>query len=287
VLVTGAKGQVAQDILFLSSFTPQLTFHFFTREQLDITSRQNVRNIIKKINPDYIINTAAYTKVDLAENESDKAYAVNAYALQNLAQEAIQSKIIHLSTDYVYHSSSIKPLKENSELNPQSVYAKSKLQGEVILRNAHPKYIIFRTSWVYGPHGHNFLKTILRLCKERSTLKIVDDQIGSPTYTLDLAQLILHFIISTENLGISPSAWNTIYNYSNEGALTWYEFAKTIISQAELKTKVIPIPSYLYPTLAKRPFYSVLDLEKIKNIPGVRVYNWKERITHCLERIVN
>jgi dTDP-4-dehydrorhamnose reductase len=287
VLVTGSNGQVAQDIFFLSSFTPELTFHFLDRKRLDITSRDNVKEIIKKISPDYIINTAAYTKVDLAEKESEEAYAVNAYALQNLAQEGLESKVIHISTDYVYHSSSGAPLKENAEVNPKGIYAKSKLQGEIILSNAHPNYIIFRTSWVYGPHGRNFLKTILRLSREKSTLMIVDDQIGSPTYTLDLAEMIIQFILNTEKNLIASSAWNNIYNYSNEGAISWYEFAKMIISQSQLKTVIEPIPTYKYPTPAKRPFYSVLNLDKIKNIPGVKVYDWKDRISDCLERIIN
>lgn len=287
VIVTGGSGQLAQSLLALSESYKNLDFLFLSRGDLDISDRKQVHEIFNKLKPDYIINTAAYTKVDLAETNPEKALAINAYALQNIGQEGKGARIIHLSSDYVYHSNTGIPLSEMAATEPKGVYAKSKLLGEQILKNSHSCYIILRTSWLYSENGHNFVKTILNLASNKDQLSIVDDQIGAPTYSRDLARTILQIVSGTETYKIFNKDWNQVYNYANTGQISWYTFAKQILQYAQLDIDLLPIKSYEYPTPAKRPPWSVMDTSKINQLPGVEIYDWKESLQQCLQRIIN
>lgn len=287
ILITGSDGQLGQELAEISNQFSSFNFIFKNRQSLDITNRQHCEYVLETYNPDFIINTAAYTKVDAAEVNEEEAMATNAYAMQNLGHAAKMSKIIHISTDYVYHSLGSLPLNEKSDLHPKSIYAKSKLKGEMILQSIHSNNIIIRTSWVYSKFGNNFVKTILRLAKEQDQIKIVNDQIGAPTYARDLAEAILKIITGTVNLKILPMHWNQVYNYANIAQISWYDFAREIIATINAETEVIPIKSYEYPTLANRPPWSVMDINKIRKLPGIELYPWKKSLKHCLERLIN
>ena len=287
ILVTGSNGQVGSEIKELSS-NYQYKFYFTDKKELDISNLQDVRKYIIENNIDTIINCAAYTAVDKAETDELNADLVNRKAVKKLAliSKELNIKLIHISTDYVFDGKNFKPYCEQFQTNPQGVYGKTKLDGEKEMININPKdSIIIRTSWVYSFYGNNFVKTMLRLGKEKDSLGVIFDQVGSPTYAKDLAKTILDIIpqLGTAN---SFGANNVqIYNYSNEGVISWYDFAKEIMKMAKLPCQINPIETYQYPTPAKRPHYSLLNKKKIKETFNIEVPYWKDGLDDCLKRL--
>jgi len=282
ILVTGADGQVGNELRQLAGKYPQYNFLFTNRNLLDITDRSQVDDYFNKNRIDIVINCAAYTAVDRAESEKEKAFSVNADAVLNLAVNCttFQIPFLHVSSDFIFDGKKRTPYTESDTPNPLGVYAESKRKGEELALAANPKTIVVRTSWVYSSFGHNFVKTMLRLGKEKPELRVVNDQTGSPTYALDLAKALLTIagkVDSVNQFGI--------FNYSNHGNITWYDFAKSILELKEINTPVIPIPTTEFPTPAKRPSYSVLDLSKIRLVYGVTVKDWKESLTECLQKL--
>ena len=281
ILITGSNGQLGSELKELSC-NYSYNFFFTTRKDIDITSKNSIKKYceINKINT--IINCAAYTAVDKAEDDINNAVLVNHQAVKNLAlvSNELNMKLIHISTDYVFDGTNYKPYCEAYQTNPNSVYGKTKLDGENEIININPKNsIIIRTSWVYSYYGNNFVKTMIRLGKEKSSLDVIFDQVGTPTYAKDLAQTILKVIPKINNDKIE------IYNYSNEGVLSWYDFAKEIIKMAKLDCKVKPIETYQYPTPAKRPHYSILNKSKIKQKFNIEIPYWKDGLDDCLKRL--
>jgi dTDP-4-dehydrorhamnose reductase len=236
----------------------------------------------------YCINCAAYTAVDKAESEKELAFSVNAGAPGILAKvcKKNNTKLVHISTDYVFNGASTVPYKEEYPTDPQSVYGASKLEGERKIIQTNPDSIIIRTSWVYSAFGKNFVKTMLKLMKEKQEISIVNDQIGSPTYAADLAEVIMQ-IIGKSSIHHSPLTTHGIYNYSNNGVISWYDFAIAIKELTGSHCKINPIPTSQYPTPAKRPAYSVLDKTKIQQAFGIKLKDWKESLAVCLQRIQN
>jgi dTDP-4-dehydrorhamnose reductase len=263
---------------------------FTTSQDLDITDFQKVKSFCIENDIKIIINCAAYTAVDKAETEQELADKINHLAVKNLAKISKEKniKLIHISTDYVFDGKNFKPYCEEHQTNPQSVYGKTKLAGEHAIQEINPKNaIIIRTSWVYSSCGSNFVKTMLRLGKEKEQLSVIYDQIGTPTYARDLAKAILEIIQhSTFNIQHS-STYVEIYNFSNEGVVSWYDFAKEIMKMAKIDCKIVPIETFQYPTPAKRPHYSLLNKAKIKDKFNIEIPYWKDSLQDCLKRILN
>ena len=281
ILVTGSKGQLGSEIKALSSNYPY-NFFFTDKEALDITKQESIKNFIKNNNINTIINCAAYTAVDRAESEIELANEINHLAVNYLAQISKEQniKLIHISTDYVFDGKNFKPYIERDSTNPQGIYGQTKLDGEKALQNINPKNsIIIRTSWVYSSFGSNFVKTMLRLGKEKENLGVIFDQVGTPTYAKDLAQTILDILSQIENNRVE------IYNYSNEGVLSWYDFAKEIMKISKIECNIYPIETKEYPTPAKRPHYSLLNKSKIKSTFNINIPYWKDGLDDCLKRL--
>ena len=280
ILVTGANGQLGKELRDLASAHPDVEFLFLSREDLPIHHFELVRNMFASFSPDYCINCAAYTAVDKAEQEAELAQIVNATSVGILAavSAAHDCRFIHVSTDYVYGGDASEPYTEDSPTAPTSVYGKTKLAGEQEAIENDPLALVIRTSWVYSYHGNNFVKTMMRLMKDRKEISVVNDQKGSPTWAADLASFILNII--------SQSQWHPgIYNYSNDGEITWYDFALEIKRLVDADCIVHPIPSSAYPTPAKRPAYSVLNKQKIKRVFGVDPESWKLSLEKCVSRL--
>lgn len=278
VLVTGASGQLGQSLQFVASQYPEMQFIFATSQDLDITSEERVSSFFETNKIDFCINTAAYTAVDKAESESEKAHLVNVIGPKNLAIACQKSNVtlIHISTDFVFNGSAEKPYLESDATNPIGVYGQTKLEGETEVTSNCEKHYIIRTSWVYSQFGNNFMKTMLRLAQDRTELNVVADQIGTPTNAVDLARAVLEIISFDSRL--SDIHNYGIYNFSNEGICSWYDFAVEIFKQNNITIKVNPIPTEAYPTPAKRPEYSVLDKSKIKSTFGITIKNWQEAL---------
>ncbi|WP_455755651.1 dTDP-4-dehydrorhamnose reductase [Sulfurimonas sp.] len=279
ILVTGSNGQVGSELRELSK-NYEHNFFFTDKESLDITNPHALTEFIELNNIEIIINSAAYTTVDKAEGEKDLADLVNHIAVKNLATISKDKniKLIHISTDYVFDGKAHMPYKEEDTTNPIGVYGKTKLNGENAMVSINPlNSIIIRTSWVYSSFGANFVKTMLKLGKDRDELGVIFDQIGSPTYARDLAKTILDIFPKIINKKVE------IYNYSNEGVLSWYDFAKEIMRMAKIDCKVNPIESKDYPTPVKRPHYSLLNKSKIKEKFGVSVPYYKDSLDECLK----
>ncbi len=272
ILITGANGQLGSEIKYLSQFH-NLSFLFTDIDELDIIRIDDVRVFFSSQKIDYVVNCAAYTEVDKAEEEKELAELVNHTAAQNLAiiSKEFKAKLIHISTDFVFDGNSSIPYTEKDKTNPISVYGTTKLAGEKAVLKYGGEIIILRTSWLYSSYGNNFVKTILRLSKERDSLGIVSDQIGTPTYARDLAETILHIIHS-------GNFQHGIYHYSNEGTASWYDFAKAIVEMAGLKCKIYPIETSQYPTPAKRPSFSLLNKSKIKSVYNINIPDWKKSL---------
>ncbi len=282
ILITGANGQLGNEMRIL--FPSYSQFEFFPTDiaELDLCDKVAVENFIIEKNIDYIVNCAAYTAVDKAEDELELCYEINRDAVENLALAASQrAKIIHVSTDYVFDGKGNRPYKETDPTHPQSVYGNSKKAGEDILLKNCKESIIIRTAWLYSSFGNNFVKTMIRLGNERDSLNVVADQTGTPTYAADLAQAIMHIIVrSEEKRSFIPG----IYHYSNEGVCSWYDFTLKIHELSGIKScKVSPITTEQYPTKAKRPMYSVLDKTKIKDTFDLQVSEWEESLKSCIK----
>jgi dTDP-4-dehydrorhamnose reductase len=281
ILVTGASGQLGQAIQHIASDYPGFEFIFASSQDLDITNQEQVNTFFDNNIIYFCINAAAYTAVDAAEVEIDKAEAVNIAGPRNLAQACKKHniKLIHISTDFVFEGTSTQPYLETDETYPLGVYGMTKLKGEVAVMYNMTDYFIIRTSWVYSQFGNNFMKTMLRLASERDSLNVVSDQIGSPTHAVDLAKTIMEIICHTErsrSANFQPKFG--IYNFSNEGTASWYDFALEIFRLNNISIELNPIPTEAFPTPAKRPKYSVLDKTKIKLTFNLEIRSWKEAL---------
>lgn len=278
VLVTGANGQLGQAIQSIVGKYPSIDFVFCSSSELNITDIINCETIFKKYKPQFCINAAAYTAVDKAESEPEKAFAINVIGAQNLAAvcKAHNTVLLHVSTDFVFDGLATQPYSEEAIPNPTGVYGETKLQGEQAIQNTWEKHFIIRTSWVYSQFANNFMKTMLRLASERDSLSVVSDQIGTPTNAVDLAECLLTII--TFDFRLSTFDCYGIYNFSNEDQCSWYDFAKEIFRVNNISINLQQIPTSAYPTPAKRPAYSVLDKSKIKKIFGVEIKNWEESL---------
>jgi len=279
ILVTGSNGQLGSELKELSQDYNYI-FYFTDRETLDISNESDIKKFIESNNINTIINCAAYTAVDKAESDEKSANSINHLAVKYLAQISKEKniKLIHISTDYVFNGEAFKPYLEDDMVNPNGIYGKTKLEGEKAMQAVNPSNsIIIRTSWVYSSFGTNFVKTMLQLGKERESLGVIFDQVGTPTYARDLGKAILDILPSIKSENVS------IYNYSNEGVLSWYDFSKEIMRMAKLDCKVNPIETSAYPTPAIRPHYSLLNKSKIKEKFGINIPYWKDSLDDCLK----
>lgn len=285
VLVTGANGQLGQSLQFIAGKYTDIDFVFCNSSTLDITNLTNVKQVFNQFKPNFCINAAAYTAVDKAESEPEKAHLINAIGPQNLAQICKETNciLLHISTDFVFDGTKKIPYTEEDQPNPTGIYGQTKLDGEKAIQNTFGNYYIIRTSWVYSQFGANFMKTMLRLVSERDSLSVVNDQIGTPTNAVDLAECLVKIIQTNCHPelveGQQPTTHNFgIYNFSNEGQCSWYDFAKEIFRVNNISINLLPIPTSSYPTPAQRPSYSVLDKSKIKSVFGVEIRQWKESL---------
>jgi dTDP-4-dehydrorhamnose reductase len=287
VLLIGAKGQVGQELQVTLPFLGEVIS--IGREELDLTNSEKISQLIREIHPDYLVNAAAYTAVDKAEIEPDLAYSINAIAPKIMAESAekIQAKFLHISTDYVFDGRKNTPYLETDLTNPLGVYGQSKLRGEEEIKTVNSQAIILRTAWVYGSYGKsNFVKTMLRLGKEREELKVVVDQVGSPTWSKDIATAITQLLINVDN----PTG---IYNFTNSGIASWFDLTKAIFEEAKISgiplkiQRVIPITTAEYPTPAVRPAYSVLSGQKISQQLGYIPPYWRDSLKAMLNQLFN
>jgi len=278
ILVTGAHGQLGQALQSIAFHYPEIQFQFCGSQKADLTNKASLQQAFKNYNPTFCINAAAYTAVDKAESEPEKAYAINADGVRNLAEVCLehQTTLLHVSTDFVFDGMNKTPYIETDIPHPTGVYGASKWAGEQAVQEILTPYYIVRTAWVYSNFGVNFMKTMLRLGAERDQLKIVDDQIGSPTLATDLATTLV--IMCQQTAQDFTSAPYGVYHYSNEGSCSWCEFAQQILLNHGLKTPVLPIPTSEFPTPAKRPAYSVLDKSKIKKAFALEIPSWQEAL---------
>lgn len=279
ILVAGANGQLGQELVQQLQQT-NFELYAFTKTDLDICNLTNVQQVVSEIQPDVIINAAAFTKVDLAETEQDIAFNVNAYGQRNLAvaAEQVGAKICYISTDYVFDGNETKPYEEHALVNPVGIYGKSKYAGEQLTQSLNSKCFIVRTAWVYGEYGPNFVKTMLRLAGECNELGVVSDQFGSPTYTVDLAAFLIE-LVQTEKYGI--------YHCTNSGSCSWYEFAQAIFEESNMDIKVNPLTTDQYPTPAKRPNYSVLGDRALKLNGFQPIRHWRDGLKAFLNNAEN
>ena len=280
VLVTGAMGQLGKSLQRISVAYTDLEFLWTDVDQMDITNQQDVLSVFRDFDPDFCINCAAYTQVDLAEQEPEKARLINVDAVGNLIEACNEKQctLFHISTDFVFDGKSDIPYTESSKPNPLSIYGRTKLEGEEKVFNHAKQFIIFRTSWVFSEFGKNFVKTMLHLSETHSELQVVDDQTGSPTYAGDLARHILDIMLSGK-----PE--NETYHFCNQGATTWFDFAKAIFTLTGKKLEVIPIASEDFGAAAVRPAYSVLDCSKIQKALGAQIRPWLQGLEDCLQRL--
>lgn len=289
ILVTGKNGQLGQSFQKMVSDYPQYDFTFVGRDALDFECSESISQFFKTACFDFIINCAAYTAVEKAESEPGLATQVNCHAVKQLAEIAKlqNSMLIHISTDYVFDGTNHQPYLEEDKTNPINVYGLTKLKGEQAIHAVNPRGVIIRTGWLYSEFGHNFVKKMIKLGQERDRLEVVYDQIGSPTYATDLAKAILNVMAikarQTASNHDNQDSETVIYHYSGEGGCSWYDFAQTLLELRNIKCKVIPIETKDYPTLVKRPHYSVLDNSKIKRL-GVAVPHWKHSLAHLIGR---
>jgi len=276
LLITGCNGQLGTEMRNLSAEHPIHTYFFTDVAELDITNREAVQQFVIANAIDVIVNCAAYTNVDKAEEDEPTARLINACAVENLALTGV--KLIHISTDYVFSGSECTPCLESDSAAPRTAYGRTKLEGEQLLLAANPNAIIIRTAWLYSPYGNNFVKTMLRLGAEREELRVVYDQVGTPTYAADLAAAIYTIIEAPE--------WRAgIYHYTNEGVCSWFDFTIEILRQAGLKCCVTPIRSFEYAYKTPRPAYSVLDKAKIKKTFALSIPYWTDSLAKCINRL--
>jgi dTDP-4-dehydrorhamnose reductase len=282
VLLIGSDGQLGLEFQKISNSYDSLYWFFSTIKTLDLSRLDTISSFLNDINPSVIINCAAYTSVDKAETESKLADIINYKAVDIISKWTSSNnvKLIHISTDYVLEGSSKIPLDENSLTNPVNEYGRSKLKGEEVCLKNDPNSIIIRTSWLYSSFGKNFVKTMIDLMKTNNTVKVINDQIGSPTYAYDLAKVIIEIIINSKNK-------SGLFHYSNEGKISWFEFAKSIREFYDLDCKIIGVSSEEFKTLAKRPKYSLLNKSKIKTTFNLEIPDYKQSLKNCIDIIKN
>ncbi|WP_053990707.1 dTDP-4-dehydrorhamnose reductase [Mangrovimonas sp. TPBH4] len=282
ILVTGGNGQLATCIKDLEQSINGFRFIYVDSGELDISKQDEVNSFFEENTVDWCINCAAYTAVDKAESEKKKAFAVNVLGAKYLAMACREhsAKMVHISTDFVFGGDTFLAYSEIDATGPTGVYGETKLQGEKEIENYLDEHFIFRTSWLYSEHGHNFLKTMLRLAESKSELSVVTDQIGTPTYAKDLAEVLLNIIASnSEAYGL--------FHYSNEGVASWYDFAHAIFEISKKKMDVYPIKSEAYPTPAKRPHFSVLDKSKVKRTFNIKIAHWRDSLQTCYDVLLD
>jgi len=279
-VVFGASGQLGQCFKNLAEKGGRLSIYFPDESEANILDYSALEKVFETYKPTYCINCAAYTAVDKAEDESETAFKVNKTGVENLSKLCSEndSTLIHVSTDFVFKGDSSTPRREDSVADPINVYGKSKLEGEQVVEALLKKYFIIRTGWLFSEYGNNFVKTMLRLGAERDELKVIADQVGTPTYAIDLAVVILQIIKSS-------GTQYGIYHYSNEGVASWYDFAKAIFEISGVSVKVKPVKTEEYTTKAKRPSYSVMDKSKIKNMLEIEIPYWRESLVNCINKL--
>lgn len=282
ILITGSGGQLGLSLRSRVEDHPNHEFFFLDSKQLDITDTSSIKSSIQSFSPQFIINCAAYTAVDDAEDFPETAYQINVEGVSNLVEACKEHaiKLLHISTDYVFNGNENKSYTEQDETDPIGVYGTTKLQGEKIIKKSGISAIIIRTSWVFSEFGGNFVKTMLRLGKEKDSLNIVSDQYGCPTYAVDLAEVIIRIIESNRDY----SGCET-YHFSNEGITNWFSFATKIFELSDVNCKAYPIDTKDYPTKANRPKYSVLDTKKIRNTYGLSIRNWEEALKEVITKM--
>jgi len=282
VLITGSNGQLGSEIRVASLLFPQFRFFFTDVQELDICDKVAVRAFVNENKIEAIVNCAAYTAVDKAEDDPENCYKINRDAVEILAEVAREFKlqIIHVSTDYVFDGKSYLPYSEEMAVSPSTVYGKSKLEGETVLREICLDAVIVRTSWLYSSFGNNFVKTMLRLGREKEKLTVIFDQIGTPTYAADLAEAVLSILASG-----NPQPG--IYHYSNEGVCSWYDFTRSIHRLAGITCNLTPIESKDYPVRTPRPHFSVLNKAKIKQIFGIAIPHWEDSLEKCIRLLIS
>lgn len=282
ILITGSNGQLGSEFRELAPNSPQHQFFFTDVEELDVTNSEKVYKYLKANKIECVVNCVGYTQVDKAEDDKPQASLLNATATKYLAEASsrVGAMLVHISTDYVFEGKNFKPYTENDTANPKSIYGKTKLDGEIEVMFNAKRAIIIRTSWLFSAYGHNFVKTILEKAKTEKELKIIYDQIGTPTYARDLAKVLLEIIPK-----VPSKVRGEIYNFSNEGVASWYDFAKAIIEIKGLNCKIVPILTKDFPQQAQRPQYSVLNKGRIKKDYGVEIPYWRDSLKECLAKL--
>jgi len=283
ILVTGSNGQLGNEIREIAPNYPQYNFIFTDIDELDISKKKNINSFFDNNKVDCVINCAAYTDVDKAEEDSKNAHLLNVLAVKYLAQACGKRKIdlMHISTDYVFDGNNFRPYRETDFTNPHSIYGKTKLEGEEMIEEFANTAIIIRTSWLYSSFNNNFVKTMLKYGEERDELKVVYDQVGAPTYAADLAKMLVDNIEDLQWINGTHT-----YHYANEGVCSWYDFAKAIMELSGTDCKVTPIETKDYPLPAKRPAYSIFNKSKIKdNLESIEIPYWKDSLKICLQKI--
>jgi dTDP-4-dehydrorhamnose reductase len=287
VLITGSNGQLGTEIRELTAKYSKLDLVFRNSHELDICIFKVLQDFIIDHKINTVINCAAYTAVDKAEDNAEIAEQVNSIGVSNLvnALEKVNGKLIHISTDYVFDGNHFSPYKESDPVSPIGVYGETKRAGELAVINTDIDSIVIRTSWLYSSHGNNFVQTMLRLGKEKENLEVIYDQVGTPTYARDLAKTCLEILTGANSAKISKNG--NLYHYSNEGVASWYDFAISTMELGGENCKVKPIQTKDYPTLAKRPQYSVLNKSKIKTDFNIEIPYWRDSLKDCIEKIKN
>ncbi|AMQ01371.1 dTDP-4-dehydrorhamnose reductase [Pedobacter cryoconitis] len=281
IIVIGGSGQLGQCLNeVISGREETFNYIFLSRSDLDFVNSEDVKRLFEHYKPLYCINCAAYTEVDRAEEDLDRAFEVNEFAVKRLAENclAYDTTLLHISTDFVFDGDSGIPLTEDKPTNPVNAYGLSKLNGELQIQQVMEKYYIIRTSWLYSEKANNFVKTMLKLAQSRDQLQVIYDQVGTPTYAVDLAKVIVNIIKNDKN------AYG-VYHYSNEGVASWYDFAKAVFEFAEIDMKVLPVTSSVFVTKAKRPHYSVMDKTKIKSVMGIEIPYWRDSLNFCIQNL--
>ncbi len=284
IVITGRDGQLGQELLQLSAaYRDAFIFLFAGRHELDLSKPATIAAFFEKHKPAYFINCAAYTAVDKAETEQETAYTINAESVGIIARQCHihGCTFVNISTDYVFDGKGTRPYQINNVTDPVNYYGYTKWLGEKLALENNRKTIIIRTSWLYSTWGNNFVKTMLRLLKEKTELAVVSDQLGCPTHAADLADAILKIITSLKN----GNSHYGVYQYSNSGAISWFDFAVAIRDIGKLSCKVVPVPASAYPTAAKRPAYSVMDTSQIAKAYGINIKDWKESLEECMAKI--
>lgn len=284
ILVTGANGQLGMELRDASKAFPQYDFIFLSREDLAIENEAAVKKVFAKQQPEYCINCAAFTAVDKAESEKELAFAINGTAVGLLAAtcKKYMTRLLHISTDYVFDGQATTPYKETDDTSPVNIYGSSKLEGERLAMEYGEGAIIVRTSWIYSSYGNNFLNTMRRLMKEKESLNVVNDQFGAPTYAADLAHDLLNIISFLSSKSAALNEYGGIYHYSNSDEITWFDFAQAIKKRISSECDIQPISTADYPTAARRPAWSVLDKRKIVGTFGLELKDWELSLDKCL-----